>query len=111
MTGDRFDVGFKDYFDATIRRSRLYPNGPTEFRARRASRALLDSQIIRRGDHQDLMMLGLRDELKDVAAVSRERITRELMRHFEPGMSTADVINAFGVTDWQGCTSMHRDRT
>ncbi|MEJ2648171.1 MAG: asparagine synthase-related protein [Sedimentisphaerales bacterium] len=78
LTGILFDVAFKDFYSDIQISSEKYPSGPTELTARRIARVLSESSVIRRAEHQDLMMLALNNEMKKVAVLTKEQTISDI---------------------------------
>jgi asparagine synthetase B (glutamine-hydrolysing) len=113
MTGDRFDAAFKEFWVGLSLESQLYTSGPMDLDARRAARIIADSPLIRRIEHQDLMMLSLNDEMKKQAVMAKENVIKMLENFYrnEIGYAPNDIngilrLLALGGPFWQGFTAM-----
>ncbi len=106
LTGDRFDTAFKDYFSDLPTPDGLYASEPPELRQRRLARLLVDSPIGRRPDRQDLMMLALSEDLKEVAAVAREKLIQFVSERIDPARSPLESARLLALSDWQCFTTM-----
>lgn len=113
LTGDRFDAALKDYWAGLPIGPAMYPTGPPELHARRLARVLADSPLIRRGEHQDLMMLALNSRMKEVATLTKgqtisslQEWCREEMHHASE--ETEGILRPLALDGvfWQGFTSM-----
>jgi asparagine synthetase B (glutamine-hydrolysing) len=106
LTGDRSDVAFKDYFAGSIDTGGLEPWTGSRLQVRRAARKLMSSGIIRKAEHQDLMMLSFSPSMKSVAAGVWEQTLEWLETLFRPGVPLEDTLSEMAVSDWQGFTAL-----
>jgi asparagine synthetase B (glutamine-hydrolysing) len=112
LTGLLFDVAFKSFYSDIPIES--YPSGPQELMERKTAKILSESSVIRRAEHQDLMMLALNDEMKKLAASTKEQTISAITRwcHHEmryvPG-NTDEIVRPIGLmagTFWQLSSAM-----
>jgi asparagine synthetase B (glutamine-hydrolysing) len=106
ITGDRSDVAFKDYFASCIDRQGLDPWTGSAEQVRKAARRLMHSGMIRKADHQDLMLVGLTEELQaEFAALygETEAWLRDLLAE---GDSLDETLSEMALCDWQAQTAL-----
>lgn len=106
LTGDRFDAAFKGYFSGDLVPPGLYPSPPASLQARRIARFLSEGPLVRRGERQDLMMLALTDEMKDVAVLAKECMIRYLHEQLSSHVPSVEVVKSLALRDWQAFTTM-----
>ena len=113
LTGDRFDAALKDYWAGLPLGASMYPTGPVELDTRRLARVFAESPLLRRAEHQDLMMLSLSREMRHAAALAKEQTITELAewcrqeRRYVSG-ETEEILRPLALTGafWQGFTAM-----
>ena len=101
MTGYYVDTLFKGLFGEPIVPDSYYPDEPPLLKARRRAHHLVDTIIIRKRDHQDLLTLAFQDEMKDVLAVAREHAIRDLTRWFLMDAPWLDLVDRAKPQDLQ----------
>jgi asparagine synthetase B (glutamine-hydrolysing) len=103
LTGNWFDTFFKGMYSAGDVVENGYPDEPRLLRRRRLARRLADSQIVRRLRHLDLMMLALTDDMKERAAVAKERAIQTLIMLGADADNLEACAEGFTVLDLQAC--------
>jgi hypothetical protein len=104
ITGNWFDTYFKGMYAAGKMAEDTYRDEPNILQRRRIARNLADTQIIRRLRHLDLMMLALSNDMKDRAAVAKERAIRTLMVSGSDTRNLQECSERFTLLDLQSCT-------
>jgi len=104
ITGNWFDTFFKGMYSAGRTVEDTYRDEPNILQRRRIARNLADTQIIRRLRHLDLMMLALSNDMKDRAAVAKEKLIRTLMVLGSDTRDLQDCSERFTILDLQSCT-------
>jgi asparagine synthetase B (glutamine-hydrolysing) len=80
LTAFWWDTLFKGYFSMGDVIDCVYRDGPSVLKSRRIAWHLSNSGAIRKLHHQHLLMLALNDEMRERAAVVKERVIAELFR-------------------------------
>jgi len=101
LTGQWFDTLFKGMFSLGNESHYVYRDEPSVLRARRMAQNLADSQIIRRAHHLCLLMLALNDDMKERAAVAKERAIRTLSVFCSGEYELQDCSEYFTLLDLQ----------
>ncbi len=101
LTGNYFDTLFKGFFGEPLVPESHYPDEPRLLKARRRAHQLVDTLLIRKRDHQDLLTLAFRDEIKDVLAVAREHAIRDLTCSFLMDAPWLDLVDRATPQDLQ----------
>lgn len=106
ITGQFWDTFFKGMYSTDTILEDVYRDEPYILKARRVGRRVADSLILRRQKHQDLMMLALSREMKERAAVGKERAIYLMQSLCEDGNSLDDCSEKFRLHDLQSTASI-----
>lgn len=105
ITGQFWDTLFKGMY-STGMVSDTYHDEPVVLQARRISQQVADSLILRRTKHQALMSLALCNEMKERAAVGKERVIHLMTSLVGEGRTGSTCSEYFRLHDLQSTASI-----
>jgi asparagine synthetase B (glutamine-hydrolysing) len=106
LTGTFWDTLFKGFNSLPQYDASNYRDEPESLKSQRVARTLADASVLRRVHHQDLLALALSDELRERGAVAKERIIRQMVGRYTPGISPETFTEFVGFSQIEFDTAM-----
>lgn len=104
LTGLHWDVLLKGYYSLPNAIEHTYPNEPSDLYSRRLAWHCTNTGVIRKLHIQHLMMLALNNDMKERAAIVKERVVGELSKFLSTIDECPNRLEHFLVRDWQSRT-------
>lgn len=111
LTAQWFDTLLKGHYLVGHITEYVYRDEPSVLKSRRIAWHLSNSGTLHKLHHQHLMMLALSNEMKERAAVAKERVIAELFRLLSEEGECQNRSEYFTLRDLQSCAQIGFQRT